>query len=287
MVGVPKHIGIWGGVAAKSDLSSPRWSRGALFRFSGRVVGLGDLMAKGILGRKVGMTQVYVADGTCVPVTVIEAGPCVVLQVRTPERDGYSAVQLGFGDKPRRLASRSERGHVTALGSKRQKLRQAAGVAVAAKAECEPKRYIRELRTDGEAGGYEVGQVLTVAAVNGWAKQVTGSDKTKQEHTFVDVIGTIKGRGFAGAMKRHNFSGLCASHGVKKVHRSMGSTGMRQDPGRVFKGQKMPGHWGDSRVTVRHLKVVRVDEANNLLLVYGAVPGHNGAYVIVRESNCM
>jgi large subunit ribosomal protein L3 len=228
-------------------------------------------MPKGLLGRKIGMTQVFDETGTCVPVTVIEAGPCVVLQVRTPERDGYAAVQLGFGDKPRRLARRSERGHVTALSSKRQKVRQAAGVQVAPKAECEPKRYVREFRTDGEAESYAVGQVLTASVL--------------ADCSFVDVVGTVKGRGFAGAIKRHNFSGLCASHGVKKVHRSLGSTGQRQDPGRVFKGQKMPGHWGDSRVTVRHLKVVRIDEANNLILVRGAVPGHNGAYVMVRETN--
>ena len=242
-------------------------------------------MPKGLLGRKIGMTQVFDADGVCVPVTVIEAGPCVVLQVRTPDRDGYSAVQLGLEDKPRRLASRSERGHVAVIGSKRQKARQAAGVELAAKAECEPKRYIREIRTDGDQGVYEVGQVLTVAAVNDWVKQTTGTEKEQKVQQFVDVIGTVKGRGFTGAMKKYNFSGLCASHGVKKVHRSMGSTGQRQDPGRVFKGQKMPGHWGDERVTVRHLKVVRIDEANNLLLVRGAVPGHNGAYVMVRETN--
>lgn len=228
-------------------------------------------MPKGLLGRKIGMTQVFDAEGACIPVTVIEAGPCVVLQVRTPERDGYSAVQLGFDDKPRRLASRAERGHVTALGSKRQKLRQQAGVELPPKAGCEPKRYIREFRTDGEAVEYQVGQVLTVNHLAGCQ--------------YVDVVGTVKGRGFAGAMKRHNFSGLCASHGVKKVHRSLGSTGQRQDPGRVFKGQRMPGHWGDSRVTVRHLKVVRIDEQNNLILVHGAVPGHNGAYVMVRETN--
>src|SRR4051812_10846960 len=187
-------------------------------------------MAKGLLGRKIGMTQVFDETGACVPVTVIEAGPCVVLQVRTPDRDGYSAVQLGFQDKPRRLASRSERGHVTALGSKRQKVRQTAGVELPAKAECEPKRYIREFRTEGEGQEYTIGQVLTANFL--------------AECKFLDVIGTVKGRGFTGAMKKYNFSGLCASHGVKKVHRSLGSTGQRQDPGRVFKGQKMPGHWG-------------------------------------------
>jgi large subunit ribosomal protein L3 len=228
-------------------------------------------MAKGLLGRKVGMTQVYDASGACVGVTVIEAGPCVVLQVRTPERDGYSAVQLGFVDKPRRLASKAERGHVAKIGSAREKTRATASVEIPAKAECEPKRYIREFRTEGEQAAYEVGQVLTVKALEGCQ--------------FLDVVGTVKGRGFAGAIKRHNFSGLCASHGVKKVHRSLGSTGQRQDPGRVFKNQKMPGHYGTHRVTSRHLKLVAVDEANNLLLVHGAVPGHNGALVMVRETN--
>ena len=229
-------------------------------------------MPKGLLGKKIGMTQVYDESGKAVPVTVIEVGPCVVLQLRSNDRDGYSAVQLGFDDKPRRLASRAERGHLASVSSKRQKARQAAGVELPAKAECEPKRFVREFRTDGEQVAFEVGQQLTVKEFEGIA--------------FVDVTGTTKGRGYAGAIKRHNFSGLCASHGVKKVHRSLGSTGQRQDPGRVFKGQKMPGHYGDERVTVRRLKVVRIDEANNMLLIRGAVPGHNGAYVMIRETNC-
>lgn len=228
-------------------------------------------MPKGLLGKKIGMTQIYDETGTAVPVTVIEAGPCVVLQVRSPERDGYSAIQLGFDEKPRRLASRSERGHVALIDSKRQKTRQSAGVEVPAKAQCEPKRFIREFRADGEAVDVAVGQQLTVSVF--------------AETKFVDVTGTTKGHGFAGAIKRHNFSGLCASHGVKKSHRSLGSTGQRQDPGRVFKGQKMPGHFGHERMTIRHLKVVRVDEANNMLLIRGAVPGHNGSYVMIRETN--
>lgn len=228
-------------------------------------------MAIGLLGKKIGMTQVYDENGVAVPVTVIQAGPCAVLQIRTLKKDGYSALQLGFEDKPRRLASRSERGHVALIGSKRQKTRQSAGVELATKAECEPKRLVREFRADGETVEAQVGQQLTVGVF--------------AETKFVDVTGTSKGRGFAGPIKRHNFSGLCASHGVKKVHRSLGSTGQRQDPGRVFKGQKMPGHFGHERITVRHLKVVRVDEENNMLLVRGAVPGHNGAYVMIRETN--
>lgn len=228
-------------------------------------------MPKGLLGKKIGMTQVYDETGAAIPVTVIEAGPCVVLQIRQPQKDGYSAIQLGFDDKPRRLAIRAERGHVAQIGSRRQKARQAAGVEIPPKAECEPKRFIREVRVDGESVDVQVGQTLTVGVF--------------ADAKFVDVTGVTKGRGFAGAIKRHNFSGLCASHGVKKVHRSLGSTGQRQDPGRVFKGQKMPGHYGHERVTVRHLKVVRVDEANNMLLVRGAIPGHNGSYVMVRETN--
>ena len=229
-------------------------------------------MIKGILGRKVGMTQVFDEVGKAIPVTVIEAGPCNVLQVRSEERDGYSAIQLGFVDKPRRKALRSERGHVTNLSSKRSKTRAAAGVAVAAKANCEPKRYVREFL--GAADGFEVGQVVTVETFN--------------EVKFVDVAGITKGRGFAGVMKRHNFHGQRASHGVKKVHRHGGSTGALaawRGGGRPKKGKKMPGHYGTDRVTVRNLKVVRVDGVNNLLLVYGAVPGANGGLLIVKETN--
>lgn len=237
-------------------------------------------MPKGLLGKKIGMTQVFDENGAAIPVTVIEAGPCVVLQIRQPERDGYSAVQLGFDDKPRRLAIRSERGHLAQIGSKRQKARQSAGVEVPAKAECEPKRFIREFRADGEKLEFQEGEET---------RELKVGDKLNvgvfKEIKFVDVTGVTKGRGFAGAIKRHNFSGLCASHGVKKVHRSLGSTGQRQDPGRVFKGQKMPGHYGDERITIRHLKVVRVDEANNMILIRGAVPGHNGSYVMIRETN--
>jgi len=226
-------------------------------------------MTKGILGRKVGMTQIFTEQGQAVPVTVIEAGPCHVLQVRTPDRDGYEAVQLGFGDKPRRLASRSERGHVAALSSKAAKKRAASGVEAPAKAGAEPQRFIREIR--GPVNGYEVGQELKVDVLEGVAA--------------VDVVGITKGRGFSGAMKRHNFSGQRATHGVKKCHRHMGGTSMNTYPGRTFPGKKMPGQYGNVRVTSRNLKVVRVDADNNLLLVYGAVPGPNGGYVMVKETN--
>ncbi|MCA9074350.1 MAG: 50S ribosomal protein L3 [Planctomycetaceae bacterium] len=241
-------------------------------------------MTVGLLGRKVGMTQVYDESGKLISVTIIEAGPCTVLQVRTAERDGYEAVQIGFDDKlsqkdqerspdkrNRNRASRSERGHVVALSSKRQKSRQEAGVEQLAKADCEPKRFIREFRTDGEDHGCEVGQELTLELL--------------AEVSHVDVVGASKGRGWAGVMKRHNFSGQRASHGVKRVHRHGGSIGMSADPSRVLKGTRMGGRYGNSRVTVRHLKVVRVDPENNMLLVHGAVPGPNGSYVQIRKTN--
>jgi len=238
-------------------------------------------MPVGMLGRKVGMTQIYDEDGNLVPVTVIEAGPCTVLQLRTLERDGYEAVQLGYLDKPRRLATRSERGHVASIGGKRQKQRAAAGVETLPKPGCEPKRFVREFRTDGEELGCEVGQALTVGIFSAVEKDKEGNPIP----VYVDVIGTSKGRGTAGVMKRHNFHGQRASHGVKRVHRHAGSIGMSADPSRVFKGTRMPGRYGNSRATVRHLKVVRVDEDNNLLVVAGAIPGPNGGYLVIRQTN--
>jgi len=226
-------------------------------------------MTVGLLGRKVGMTQIYDESGTVIPVTVIQAGPCRVLQVKTPQRDGYEAVQLGFGDKPRRLARRSERGHVAKLDSKRQRARAAAGIEPLPKPDCEPQRLVREVR--GAAERVEVGQQLTV--------ELFGEIKA------VDVVGTSKGRGTAGAIKRHNFRGQRASHGVKKVHRHVGGTGCSADPSRLWKGRRMPGQYGNARCTARNLKVVRVDPENHLLVVRGAVPGPNGGYVVVRETN--
>ncbi len=226
-------------------------------------------MTKGILGRKIGMTQVYDEGGNVVPVTVIEAGPCSVLQVKTPERDGYEAVQIGFGVKPRRLASRSERGRVVELSGRRSQKRRAAGVEPQPKAGGEANRFVREFR--GPVGELEVGSVISVDAM--------------AEIKSVDVVATCKGRGFSGVMRRHNFSGQRATHGVKKVHRHAGGTGMSAAPSRVFKGKRMAGQYGNARVTVRNLKLVRVDSENNLLLVAGGVPGPNGGYVVIRESN--
>jgi len=226
-------------------------------------------MAKGILGRKVGMTQIFDGAGNAVPVTVIQAGPCHVVQIRTVERDGYDAVQLGYLDKPRRLASRSQRGHVAKLSSKRAKKRASAGIQASPKPNCEPKRFVREIR--GTTDDYEVGKEVRVDVL-----QDVGS---------VDVIGTSKGRGFAGVMKRHNFAGQRASHGVKKVHRHAGGTGCSATPSRTIKGRRMPGQYGNARITSRNLKVVKIDPENNLLLVRGAVPGPNGGFLIVHETN--
>lgn len=226
-------------------------------------------MAIGLLGRKVGMTQLFDDSGKVVPVTVIEAGPCHVLQVRTKDRDGYEAVQIGFGDMPRRLASRSVRGHVARLDSKRSKARTKSGGEVLAKAGCEPQRFIREFR--GTADGVEVGQKL----------DVTQFAEVKR----VDVVGTTKGRGTAGVMVRHNFSGQRATHGVKKVHRHAGSIGQSQFPGHVPKGRRMAGRYGNERSTMRNVLVVGVDAEKNLLLVRGAVPGPRGGFVMIKETN--
>jgi large subunit ribosomal protein L3 len=232
-------------------------------------------MAIGLLGRKVGMTQIFDDSGKVIPVTVIQAGPCHVLQLRTADNDGYEAVQLGYLDKPRRLASRSERGHVAKLDSKRSKTRSKAGIELTAKADCEPQRFIREFRTaaDGATGGVEVGQQFKVDSF--------------AEIKSVDVTGTSKGRGTAGVMKRHNFSGQRASHGVKKCHRHAGGTGCSAYPSRLFKGKNMAGRYGNARCTARNLKVVSVDAENDLLVIRGAVPGPNGGYVIIRETNIL
>jgi large subunit ribosomal protein L3 len=231
-------------------------------------------MPLGLIGTKVGMTQVYDEAGQCSPVTVLQLGPCPVLQVRNQERDGYDALQLGYLDKPRRKAIRAERGHVSNnLESKRREALRKAG-PILPKADCEPQRYIREFRLETPAT-QEVGAKLTLSDVFGEIPQV-------------DVIGTSKGRGTAGVMKRHNYKGLRRSHGVKKGSRqrgSMSSNASNRGSGRPKKGIRMAGRYGASRVTVRNLRVVRIDTENNLMLVEGAVPGYNGAVVMVRPSN--
>jgi large subunit ribosomal protein L3 len=231
-------------------------------------------MPLGLLGRKIGMTQVYDDKGDIVPVTVLEVGPCTVLQVRTPEVDGYHALQLGYLDKPRRKAIRAERGHVARIDSKRNKLRQTAGETLSPKADCEPKRFIREFRLT-DAAASKVGENLTVSLF--------------ESVKAVDVTGVSKGRGTSGVMKRHNFSGLGAAHGVKRHHRAPGSIGAhatdRGNSGKLKKGKRMAGRYGATRVTSRNLKVVKVDLDGNLLLVRGAVPGPNNGFLMVRPTN--
>lgn len=281
-------------------------------------------MSLGLLGYKLGMTQVFVGDGTVEPVTVLQLGPCPVLQVRYPadtgdrgetRKDGYSAVQLGFEDKPRKAATRPEQGHVAAnLKSKRKEARQKAGVQLPPKADVEPQKFIREFRVDrgtlpvvpGSVKATAAEATLTVERVRttgeGAAKKyelytepmtVKVGDKLTVADVFkdvlaVDVIGMSKGRGTQGVMKRHNFAGLPAAHGAKKVHRQAGSTSSlasNRGSGRPKKGLKRAGRYGNERITIRNLAVVKVDAENNLLLVRGGVPGFPGALVMVRPTN--
>ncbi len=232
-------------------------------------------MPLGLIGMKVGMTQIYDDRGKISPVTVLEVGPCPVLLIRNQERDGYDAVQLGFRDKPRTKATRAERGHVAAdFSSNRRKALAAAGVPLAEKADCEPQRHIREFRLAIPATT-KVGNILTAAEVF-------------QGVPAVDVIGNSKGRGFTGSMKRHNFHGLPAAHGAKKVHRSGGSIGSHasnRGSGRPKKGHLAAGRYGGTRTTVRNLSIVKIDSDNHLVLVRGAVPGPNGGIVLVRPTN--
>lgn len=231
-------------------------------------------MPVGLLGRKVGMTQIYDEAGTSVSVTVVEAGPCTVLQVKTPERDGYSAVQVGFGQKKRDRATRAERGRVVDLDGKRAKARAQAGVVAAPKAGGEAPLFVKEFRLKNGEEAPAVGTQLTVASL--------------AELTRVDIVGKNKGRGFAGVMKQHNFGGLRASHGTQRHHRAGGSIAAhatnRGWSGRIKKGKRMSGRWGNEQVTVRFLKVVRVDTENNLILVGGSVPGPNGAFVTIKHT---
>lgn len=203
---------------------------------------------KGVLGEKLGMTQVFTDDGRAVPVTIIRAGPCKVVQVKMPERDGYAAVQLGFGDRKR--ASKPASGHFAAAG-------------------VEPARYLVELRTD-DAGTYRPGQEIR-------ADVFAAGDRA-------DVVGVSRGKGFAGPMKRHGYRGLPASHGTERKHRSPGSIGGAATPSRVFKGTGMAGQLGNQRVTVLGLEVVEADPERGLLLIKGAVPGPRGGLVLIRSS---
>ncbi len=228
-------------------------------------------MALGLLGLKVGMTQVFDETGKIAPVTVLQVGPCPVLQVRDQQRDGYDGIQLGFMDKLRRKATRSERGHVSAaLESKRR----TKGVPLAPKPNCEPQRYVKECRLK-EPSKFAIGAILK-------------ADEIFKDVKRVDVIGNSKGRGFTGVMKRHNFGGLRGSHGVKKGNRQRGSiasNASNRGSGRPKKGIRMAGQYGNTRVTVRNLDVVKIDAEENLILVRGAVPGPNGGLIFIRATN--
>jgi large subunit ribosomal protein L3 len=205
---------------------------------------------KGVLGTKLGMSQVFDAEGRMVPVTVIEAGPCVVTAVRTPDAHGYSAVQLGYGEVDPRRVNQPLAGHF-------------------AKAAVTPRRYLAELRTD-DATDYTLGQEVT-------AETFAAGD-------LVDVTGRSKGKGTAGVMKRHGFKGLSASHGTQRKHRSPGSIGGCATPGRVFKGVRMAGRMGSARTTTPNLTVHAVDAERGLLLIRGAVPGPKGGLILVRSA---
>ena len=207
-------------------------------------------MQKGIIGKKIGMTKIFDENGKVVPVTVVEAGPCVVSQKKTVENDGYAAVQIGFGDLKAHKVKKPMAGHF-------------------AKANVAPKRTLREFRFD-DIDAYNVGDLVK-------ADVFAAGDK-------VDVTGTSKGKGYAGVIKRWNFQRLKESHGSGPVARHGGSIGSCSDPSRVYPGKKMAGHLGSERVTVQNLQVVKVDAENNLIAIKGAIPGPNGGTVVIHDT---
>ena len=207
-------------------------------------------MNKAIIGKKLGMTQIFSPDGKVIPVTVVEAGPCPVVQIKTVEKDGYEAVKLGFGEVKESALNKPEAGQF-----------KKAGVA--------PQKVLKEFRLDNVAS-YEMGQTVTV--------------DTFKVGDKVDVVGTSKGHGFSGVIKRWNQHKLMASHGVGPVHREVGSMGANSSPSRVFKNKHMPGQFGNDRVTVQNLEIVKVDTARNALLIKGAIPGAVGGIVTVVDS---
>ena len=207
-------------------------------------------MKKGIIGKKIGMTQIFDESGKVIPVTVVEAGPCMVIQKKTVENDGYDAIQVGFGDvKPQRL-SKPAKGHF-------------------AKADVAPKKVLREFRMD-DCSGYNVGDVIK-------ADSFACGD-------MIDASGISKGKGYAGAIKRHGNHSLRASHGTGPVARQSGSMGAISDPSRIFKGKGMAGHMGAEKVTVQNLEIVKIDAENNLIAVKGAIPGPKGGVVVLTDS---
>ncbi|MBQ4258429.1 MAG: 50S ribosomal protein L3 [Clostridia bacterium] len=207
-------------------------------------------MQKGIIGKKIGMTQIFDEKGRVIPVTVVEAGPCVVTQKKTVEKDGYEAVQVGFGDLKANKVTKPLKGHF-----------DKGGVA--------PKRILKEFRFDNTEE-YQVGDLIKADAFSNGEK--------------VDVTGTSKGKGYAGVIKRWNFGRLKETHGTGPVARHSGSNGACSSPSRVFKGMKLAGHLGSERVTVQNLLVAKVDAENNLIAIKGAIPGPNGGTVVIRDS---
>ena len=205
---------------------------------------------KGILGTKLGMTQIFDEENRVIPVTVVEAGPCVVSQIRTVETDGYNAIQIAYGEIDPRKVNQPLTGHF-----------KKAGVT--------PRRHVTEIRMD-DVSGYEVGQDVTVEIFN--------------DIKFVDVTGTTKGKGYAGAMKRHGFAGQGAGHGNQAAYRRVGGIGAAATPGRIFKGKRMAGRMGNDRVTTQNLKVQKIDADANIILIKGAIPGNRGGIVTVKTA---
>lgn len=225
-------------------------------------------MQKGIIGKKLGMTQIFDEKGNVIPVTVIEAGPCVVTQKKTVETDGYNAVQMGFGE----IKLKYKKGNRSSRSTKFEEKPSNITLALAGHFEkngVAPKKYLREFRFDS-IDELNVGDIIK-------ADKFAVGDK-------VDVVGTSKGKGWAGVIKRWNFGRLKESHGTGPVHRHGGSIGACSDPSRVFKGKKMSGHLGNERVTVQNLTVVKIDVENNLIAIKGAVPGPKGGVVLISDS---
>lgn len=207
-------------------------------------------MNKAIIGKKLGMTQIFSADGKVIPVTVVEAGPCPVVQIKTTEKDGYAAVKVGFGKVEEKDLNKPDNGQFKKAG-------------------VEPRKVLKEFKFD-DCGKYAVGQSLTV--------------ETFAAGDHVDVVGLTKGHGFTGVIKRWNQHRLKMTHGVGPVHREVGSMGANSSPSRVFKNKRMPGQYGNERVTVQNLEIVKVDAARNVLLIKGAIPGLKGGIVTVTDS---
>ena len=225
-------------------------------------------MKKGIIGKKIGMTQIFDEIGNVIPVTVIQAGPCVVAQKKTVETDGYNAIQLGFAEVKEKHMTKAEIGHFAKTGVENKKHLTKAELGHFKKAGITPKKHLKEFRLDDTAA-FEAGSVVTV--------------DTFAQGEKVDITGITKGRGYTGAIKRWNLAKLRMTHGVGPVHRQSGSMGVI-DPARIFKNKKMAGQYGNEQVTVLNLNVVKIDSEKNLIAIKGAIPGAKGGIVFIRDS---